>query len=83
MQLESEMRVDPEMRADAFVQRRSLLAVRESTRAGRVADRMIGMAKPLERDPQPESIRRQRKQAFGLPSYQSYQSAISAKAWPK
>jgi hypothetical protein len=69
------MRVDPQLRADMFVQRwqalerqrRSMLAIHENTRANRVADRMIGMAKSLERDPQVESILRQRKQAFGVP----------------
>ena len=69
MQLENEMRVNPELRADVFVrrwqaldrQRRLLLRDHETSRANRVADRMIGMAKSLERDPQVESILRQRK----------------------
>lgn len=69
MQLEGEMRANPELRADTFVQRwqaldrqrRSLLEYHETTRANRVADRMIGLAKSLERDPQLESILRQRK----------------------
>jgi len=73
MQLESEMRADPELRADVFVQRwqaldrqrRSLLEYHETSRANRVADRMIGMAKSLERDPQVESILRQRKLRLG------------------
>jgi hypothetical protein len=73
MQLESEMRVNPELRADVFVQRwkalyrerRSLLEYHETSSANRVADRMIGMAKALERDPQVESILRQRKLTLG------------------
>jgi hypothetical protein len=73
MQLESEMRANPELGADVFVrrwhaldrQRRSLLAVQETSRANRVADRMIGMVKSLERDPQVESILRQRKLTLG------------------
>lgn len=73
MQLESEMRVNPELRADVFVQRwqaldrqrRSLLSIQETSKANRVADRMIGMAKSLERDPQVESILRQRKLTLG------------------
>lgn len=73
MQLETEMRVDPELRADVFVQRwkalyrerRSLLEYHETSSANRVADRMIGMAKALERDPQVESILRQRKLTLG------------------
>ena len=73
MQLEAEMRVDPELRADVFVQRWkalyrercSLLEYHETSSANRVADRMIGMAKALERDPQVESILRQRKLTLG------------------
>jgi len=73
MQLENEMRVNPELRADVFVrrwqaldrQRRLLLRDHETSRANRVADRMIGMAKSLERDPQVESILRQRKLTLG------------------
>jgi len=76
MQLEGEMRGNPELRADVFVkrwqaldhQRRLLLRDHESTRAGKVADRMIDMAKGLERDPQVESILRNRKAQLGLPA---------------
>jgi hypothetical protein len=76
MQLEEEMRGNPELRADVFVQRwqaldrrrRLLLRDQESTRAGKIADRMIGMAKSLERDPQIESILRNRKAQLGLPA---------------
>ena len=75
MQFEAELRVDPQLRADTFVQRwqaldrqrRLLLRDHEDTRARRVADRMIGMAKSLERDPQVESILRNRKAQLGLP----------------
>jgi hypothetical protein len=75
MQLESEMRTDPQLRADTFVQRwqaldhqrRRLLSVHETTAAGKVADRMIGMAKGLERDPQVESLLSTRKAQLGLP----------------
>jgi Glu-tRNA(Gln) amidotransferase subunit E-like FAD-binding protein len=35
-------------------------------RAGKVPDRMIGVAKSLERDPQVESILRQRKEILGV-----------------
>lgn len=74
MQLEAEMRDNPALRADVFVQRwqalerqRSLLMRdHEETRANRVADRMMGMAKGLERDPQVESILRNRKVQLGL-----------------
>jgi Ti-type conjugative transfer relaxase TraA len=75
MQLEAELRVDPQLRADTFVQRwqalerqrRMLLRDREDTRANAVGDRMLGMAKSLERDPQVESILRNRKAQLGLP----------------
>ena len=75
MQLEAEMRTDPVLRADVFVQRwqaldrqrRSLLKDHESSRANRVAETMIGMARSLERDPQLESLLRQRRSQLGLP----------------
>ncbi len=38
----------------------------EETRANRVADQMMGMAKGVERDPQVESILRNRKVQLGL-----------------
>ena len=74
MQLEAEMRDNPALRADVFVQRwqglerqrRLLLRDHEETRANRIADRMMGMAKGLERDPQVESILRNRKVQLGL-----------------
>ncbi|WP_066826819.1 Ti-type conjugative transfer relaxase TraA [Sphingomonas mali] len=76
MQLETEMRGDPNLRADVFVQRwqaldrqrRLLMRDREMGRAAKIADSMVGMAKSLERDPQVESILRNRRQALGLPS---------------
>jgi hypothetical protein len=75
MQLEAEIRVDPELRADTFLrrwqaldrQRRLLLRDHETTRANALGDRMIGMARSLERDPQVESILRSRKAQLGLP----------------
>jgi hypothetical protein len=75
MQLESEMRANPELRADVFVQRwqalerqrRSLLSVHDTSRETGSPISMIGMAKALERDPQVESSLRQQKQTFGVP----------------
>ncbi|TPG39751.1 Ti-type conjugative transfer relaxase TraA [Sphingomonas koreensis] len=75
MQLEGEIRVDPQLRADTFVQRwqalerqrRALLRDHEETKADRVAGTMLGMAKSLERDPQIESLLRIRKSELGLP----------------
>ncbi|WP_426256040.1 Ti-type conjugative transfer relaxase TraA [Sphingomonas sp. DC2300-3] len=74
MQLEADMRGDPRLRADVFVhrwqalerQRRLLLEDHETTRAGKVADRMLGLAKGLERDPQVESLLRSRRIELGL-----------------
>jgi Ti-type conjugative transfer relaxase TraA len=76
MQLETEMRDDPQLRADVFVQRwqalnrqrRLFLRDREDSRAYKVADTMVAMAKRLERDPQVESILRNRKTQLGLPA---------------
>ena len=75
MKYEGRLRVDPQLRADTFVrrwqaldrQRRSLLRDHETSRAGKVSDTMIGMAKSLERDPQMESILRNRRAEFRLP----------------
>jgi len=75
MQLEAEMRTDPNLRADTFVQRwqaldrqrRLLLRDHEERRASKVAQTMASMAKGLERDPQLESILRNRKHQLGLP----------------
>lgn len=75
MQFEEDLRVDPQLRADTFVQRwqalerqrRLLLRDHETAAANKVGDRMIAMAKSLERDPQVESILRNRRGQFGLP----------------
>ncbi|MBY8829505.1 AAA family ATPase, partial [Hephaestia mangrovi] len=77
MQLEAEMRTDPNLRADVFIrrwqtlerQRRYLLDRHETTRANTLGDRMIGMAKSLERDPQVESLLRNRRVQLGLPRH--------------
>ena len=69
-----EMRVDPKLRADMFVrrwqalehQRRLLLRDREDNRAGKVAESMTDMAKALHRDPQLESLLRNRKHELGI-----------------
>ena len=76
MRLEAELAKNPTMRADRFVerwqaldrQRRQLIRNYEDNKANKVADRMIGMAKGLERDPQVESILRNRKTALNLPN---------------
>lgn len=84
MKLEGEMRADPRLRADVFVQRwqalerqrRSLLLRYEPSRAGRVAHTMAGMAKSLERDPQLESLLRQRKVELGIGDVQRAGASI-------
>lgn len=74
MQLEAELRTNPRLRADRFVERWNKLSV-QSDRAyatGDVAGRksaqnqMAGMAKSLERDPQMESILTIRKAELGI-----------------
>lgn len=73
MQLEAEIRTDPRVRADRFVERWNKLsgqadrayvtgdfAARKS-----VQNEMVGMAKSLERDPQLESLLAARKAELG------------------
>ncbi|MEQ1552331.1 Ti-type conjugative transfer relaxase TraA [Sphingorhabdus sp.] len=74
MQLESEIRVDPVQRADRFVndwqrlgQARAVMQQGGNENgAHRVAGRMADMAKGLERDPQVESLLRNRTRELGL-----------------
>lgn len=74
MQLESEIRIDPVQRADRFVndwqrlgQARAVMQQRGNENgARRVAGRMADMAKGLERDPQVESLLRNRTRELGL-----------------
>ncbi|MBO9708275.1 MAG: Ti-type conjugative transfer relaxase TraA [Caulobacter sp.] len=76
LQLEAEVRADPRLRADRFVQRWQGLERQRSTLhregdmtgARQVKDRMGAMAKGLERDPQVESLLRGRRSELGLPS---------------
>jgi Ti-type conjugative transfer relaxase TraA len=77
MQLEAEMRGNPQLRANVFVQRwqalerqrRQLLSDHEDNAARRVVSNMVGMAKGLSRDPQVESLLRNRKEDLGLPGH--------------
>jgi len=76
LQLEAEVRADPRLRADRFVerwqglerQRSALNRAGDMTGAGQVKDRMGAMAKSLERDPQVESLLRSRRPELGLPA---------------
>ncbi|MEQ1550836.1 Ti-type conjugative transfer relaxase TraA [Sphingorhabdus sp.] len=74
MQLESEIRADPVQRADRFVTdwqqlgqaRAAMQQNGNDNSARRVAGRMADMAKGLERDPQVESLLRNRTRELGL-----------------
>lgn len=74
MQLEAEIRTDPDKRADRFVEGwRQLGQHREELQrdgdfrgARKVSEQMAGMAKSLERDAQMESVLRGRKQELGI-----------------
>jgi hypothetical protein len=74
MQLETEIRTDPDKRADRFAEGwRQLGRHREELQrdgdfrgARKVSEQMAGMAKSLERDAQVESLLRGRKQELGL-----------------
>jgi hypothetical protein len=79
LQLEAEVRADPRLRADRFIerwqglerQRSALHRAGDTTGAGQVGDRMGAMAKSLERDPQVESLLRARRRELGLPAEMS------------
>jgi Ti-type conjugative transfer relaxase TraA len=76
LQLEAEVRADPRLSADRFVerwqglerQRSALHRTGDMTGAGQVKERMGAMAKSLERDPQVESLLRARRLELGLPA---------------
>jgi Ti-type conjugative transfer relaxase TraA len=76
LQLEAEVRSDPSLRADRFVQRwqgleRQRTALHregDMTGARQVKESMGAMAKSLERDPQVEWLLRGRRAELGLPS---------------
>ncbi len=74
MQLEAEIRTNPQMRADRFVenwqrlnrQRERLMATGDQRNVRALTGRMGSMAKGLERDPQVDSLLRNRKIDLGL-----------------
>ncbi len=76
LQLEAEVRADPRLRADRFVERWQTLERKRSelhfegdvTGARQIKERMVAMAKGLERDPQVESLLRTRRVELGLPA---------------
>lgn len=74
MQLEAEIRTNPAMRADRFVenwqrlhrQRQMSMASGQYDRSKFITERMGSMAKSLERDPQADSLLRDRKIELGI-----------------
>lgn len=76
LQLEAEVRADPCLRADRFVerwqglerQRSALYRDGDMTGTRQLKESMSAMAKSLERDPQVESLLRGRRAELGLPS---------------
>jgi len=74
MQLEAEIRTDPDKRADRFVEgwqqlgqhREELQRDGDFRGARKVSEQMAGMAKSLERDAQVESLLRGRRQELGI-----------------
>ncbi len=74
LQLEAEVRADPRLRADRFVerwqglerQRSDLHRAGDMTGARQVKDRLGAMAESLQRDPQVESLLRPRAPELGL-----------------
>ncbi|MEW6575028.1 Ti-type conjugative transfer relaxase TraA [Sphingorhabdus sp.] len=74
MQLEAEIRIDPAQRADRFVSdwqrlgqaRLTMQREGDAKGAAQASSRMAGMAKGLERDPQVESLMRNRTRELGI-----------------
>jgi hypothetical protein len=74
VQLEAELRANPQMRADRFVerwqglerQRDALYRSGDMSARRQVSESMAAMAKSLERDPQMESLLRGRKHDLGV-----------------
>lgn len=74
LQLEAELQADPVKRADRFVNDWTRLKARRAEAYGAgdmkmksdARDRMAVMAKALERDPQMESVLRNRQSALGI-----------------
>lgn len=82
---ERTMQADPNVRADRFVERwQALQGQREQLRGwqhdearGKVEGQMQGLAKSLERDPQVESILRNRRQEIGIGQHTRQSEGIS------
>jgi len=82
---ERAMQADPNVRADRFVerwqelsrQRQRLHGWQHDEARGKVEGQMQGLAKSLERDPQVESILRNRRQEIGIGQHMRQSEGIS------
>ena len=82
---ERAMQADPNVRADRFVerwqelegQRQQLRGWQHDEARGKVEGQMQGLAKSLERDPQVESILRNRRQEIGIGQHMRQSEGIS------
>ncbi|MGB3391554.1 MAG: Ti-type conjugative transfer relaxase TraA, partial [Pseudaminobacter sp.] len=82
---ERAMQADPNVRADRFVerwqelsrQRQQLRGWQHDEARGKVEGQMQGLARSLERDPQVESILRNRRQEIGIGQHMRQSEGIS------
>jgi hypothetical protein len=89
MQMEAELRTNPELRADRFVQSWQQLRARHEKLGGwqneasrkSVEQAMTAMGKSLERDPQLESLLRTRARQLGLPGRDDQSLSQSISDW--
>ena len=85
MDRERAMQADPNVRADRFVERwQELQGQRQQLRGwqhdearGKVEGQMQGLAKSLERDPQVESVLRNRRQELGIGQHMRQSEGVS------
>lgn len=89
MQLEAELRTNPELRADRFVSEwqaraRQFKALERTGELGAAAKQrtmLAGMAKSLERDPQLESLLHSRRIELGLGAHQGSGMSHDLQSW--
>jgi Ti-type conjugative transfer relaxase TraA len=89
MQLEAELRLNPERRADQFVRSWQRLEGDldrfrldgENAAVERVSRRMLALAHSLERDPALESLLRERRLELGLPAFEERHLSQALPSW--
>jgi Ti-type conjugative transfer relaxase TraA len=89
MQLEAELRLNPERRADQFVRNWQRLEgdldrfrlEGENAAVERVSRRMLALAHSLERDPALESLLRERRLELGLPAFEERHLSQALPSW--